>query len=86
MGSIVSLFAFARPISVEALDQLRQHPNDAQQKRFALRNPRLRYQCFGGERIESGRAFHCGAARVVEELRSLFSLTLSGALRGVEQG
>src|SRR5947207_4632143 len=33
----------SRSISVEALDQLRQHPNDAQQKRFALRNPRLRY-------------------------------------------
>ena len=86
MGSIVSLFAFARSISVEALDQLRQHPNDAQQKGFALRNPRLRYQCFGGERIEAGCAFHRGAARVVEELRSLFSLTLSVALSGVEQG
>ena len=86
MGSIVSLFAFACAISVEAFDQLCQHPNDAQQKRFALRNPRLRYQCFGGEGIEAGCAFHGGAARVVEELRSLFSLTLSVALSGVEQG
>jgi hypothetical protein len=83
LGSIVSLFAFARSIGVEALDQLRQHPNDAQQKRLALRNPRLRYQCFGGERIEAGCAFHRVAARVVEELRALFSLTLSVALSGV---
>jgi len=59
----LDLVSGSSTISVEAFDQFRQHPNDAQQKRFALRNPRLRYQCFGGERIEAGCAFHRGAAR-----------------------